>query len=123
MALDSLERWSMKLLETAIVAGSVLFVLTARTAAEGQAVLGQGNVSCSSWLENHTRDDARAAWILGYITGFNQYGSKPESDVSEGTTTEKMMVWIDDYCKNHPADNLYRASAALVDEFRQKPGR
>jgi CHAT domain-containing protein len=35
----------------------------------------------------------------------------------------KKMVWIDDYCRNHPADNLYRASAALVDEFRQKPGR
>ncbi len=57
------------------------------------------------------------------LTGFNQYGSKPESDVSEGTTTEKMMVWIDNYCRNHPADNLYRASAALVDEVRQKPRR
>ena len=113
----------MKLLKTALVAGSLLFVLTARIAAEGQAVLGQGNVSCSSWLENHTSDDARAAWILGYITAFNQYGTKPESDVSEGTTTEKMMVWIDNYCRNHPADNLYRASAAFVDEFRQKPGR
>jgi hypothetical protein len=113
----------MKLLKTALVAGGLLFVLTARIAAEGQAVLGQGNVSCSSWLENHTSDDARAAWILGYITGFNQYGSKPESDVSEGATNEK----IDNYCRNHPADNLYRASAALVaalvDEFRQKPRR
>jgi len=113
----------MKLLKTALVAGSLLFVLAAPIAAEGQAVLGQGNVSCSSWLENHTSDDARGAWILGYITGFNQYGSKSESDVSEGTTTEKMMVWIDNYCRNHPADNLYRASAAFVDEFRQKPGR
>ena len=113
----------MKLLKTALVAGSLLFVLTARIAAEGQAVLGQGNVSCSSWLENHTSDDARTACILGYITGFNQYGSKPEGDVSEGTTTEKIMVWIDNYCRNHPADNLYRASAAFVDEFREKPGR
>jgi hypothetical protein len=33
-----------------------------------------------------------------------------------------MMVWIDNYCRDHPADNVYRASAALVDEFRQKPG-
>jgi hypothetical protein len=112
----------MKLLKTALVAGSLLFVLTARIAAEGQGVLGQGNVSCSSWLENHTRDDARVAWILGYITAFNQYGSKPESDVSEGTTTEEMMAFINNYCRNHPTDNLYRASAALVDQFRQKPG-
>jgi len=112
----------MKFPKTTLVAGSLLFVLTARIAAEGQGVLGQGNVSCSSWLENHTSDDARAAWILGYITAFNQYGSKPESDVSEGTTTEEMMVWIDNYCRNHPTDNVYKASAALVDQFRQKPG-
>ena len=112
----------MKFPKTALVAGSLLFVLTARIAAEGQGVLGQGNVSCSSWFENDTSNNARAAWILGYITAFNQYGSKPESDVSEGTTTEEMMVWIDNYCRNHPTDNLYRASAALVDQFRQKPG-
>jgi HdeA/HdeB family len=112
----------MKLLKTALVAGSLLFVLTARIAAEGQAVLGQGNVSCSSWLENHTSDDARAAWILGYITGFNQYGSKPESDVSEGTTTEKMMVWIDNYCRNHPADNLYRRRPRSLMSSGRNPG-
>jgi hypothetical protein len=112
----------MKFPKTTLVAGSLLFVLTARIAAEGQGVLGQGNVSCSSWLENHTSNDARAAWILGYITAFNQYASKPESDVSEGTTTEEMMVWIDNYCRNHPTDNVYKASAALVDQFRQKPG-
>ncbi len=112
----------MKFLKTAVAAGSLLFVLTARIAAEGQGVLGQGNVSCSSWLENRTSNNARAAWILGYITAFNQYGSSKPSDVSEGTTTEEMMVFIDKYCRNHPTDNLYRASAALVDQFRQKPG-
>ena len=51
---SSIQRWSMKFPKTALVAGSLLFVLTARIAAEGQGVLGQGNVSCSSWLENHT---------------------------------------------------------------------
>jgi hypothetical protein len=107
----------MKFPKTALVAGSLLFVLTARIAAQGLGVLGQGNVSCSSWLENHTSKDARAAWILGYITAFNQYGSSKPSDLTQGTTTEEMM-----YCRNHPTDNLYGASAALVDQFRQKPG-
>jgi hypothetical protein len=62
------------------------------------------------------------AWILGYITAFNQYGSSKPSDVSQGTTTEEMMAFINNYRRNHPTDNLYRASAALVDQFRQKPG-
>ena len=105
----------MKFPKTALVAGSLLFVLTARIAAEGLGVLGQGNASCSSWVENHTSNDARTAWILGYVTAFNQYGSSKPSDVSQGTTTEEMI-------RNHPTDNLYGASAALVDQFRQKPG-
>ena len=111
----------MKFPKTALVAGSLLFILTARIAAEGLAVLGQGNVSCSIWLEDHTSNNARTAWILGYITAFNQYGSSKPSDVSRGTTSEEMMVWIDKYCRDHPTDNLYRASAALVDQFSQKP--
>jgi hypothetical protein len=106
---------------------SLLFLLTARIAAQEQAVLGQGNVSCSSWLENHRNDDvqgsARTAWILGYITAFNQYGSKSERDVTEGKSTEEMTAWIDNYCEHHPADSVYRASAALVDEFKRKTGR
>jgi len=107
------------------VAGSLLFVTT-QIAAEEHAVLGQGNVSCGSWLNDRKGEDAassRIAWVLGYVTGFNQYGSKPEGDVSSGKGTEEIMAWIDNYCGRHPGDNLYRASAALVDEFRQKLGR
>ena len=108
------------------VASSLLF-LTTQIAAQEHAVLGQGNVSCGSWLNDRKGDDARAssrtAWVLGYVTAFNQYGSKPEGDVSGGKGTEEIMAWIDNYCGRHPGDNLYRASAALVDEFRQKLGR
>ena len=104
-----------------------LLFLTTQIAAQEQAVLGQGNVSCSSWLNDRKVDDAQAsskiAWVLGYVTAFNQYGSKPEGDVSGGKGTEEIMAWIDNYCGQHPSDNLYRASAALVDEFRQKLGR
>ena len=84
------------------VAGSLL-VLTTDIAAQEQAVLGQGNVS--------------------YVTAFNQYESKPAGDVSGAKGTEEIMAWIDNYCGRHPSDNLYRASAALVDEFRHKLGR
>jgi len=107
------------------VAGS-LVLATTEIAAEEHAVLGQGNVSCRAWLNDRKGEDAassRIAWVLGYVTGFNQYGSKPVGDVSGGKGTEEIMAWIDNYCGRHPDDNLYRASAALVDEFRQKLGR
>ena len=107
------------------VVGSLL-VLTTDIAAQEHAVLGQGNVSCGSWLNDRKGEDAtsrRIAWVLGYVTAFNQYESKPAGDVSGGKGTEEIMVWIDNYCDQHPSDNLYRASASLVDEFRHKLGR
>jgi hypothetical protein len=88
-----------------------------------EAVLGQGNISCGSWIENRRDNNplaaTRTAWVLGFITAFNQYGAKPQRDVSGGKDTEVLMARIDDHCKRHPLDNLYKASAALVDELRQ----
>ena len=91
------------------------------TAAE--AVLGQGNISCASWIESRGDDNTlaatRTAWVLGFVTAFNQYRSKPERDVSGGKDTEVLMLRIDDHCRLYPLDNLYKASTALVDELRQ----
>jgi hypothetical protein len=102
-------------------------LLATPTAAQEQAVLGQGNVSCRSWLDDRA-DDAvqsagRTAWILGYLTGFNKYGSRPRGDVTRGKGTEEIMSRIDDYCSEHPSDNLYQASAALIEELRQPLNR
>ncbi len=65
------------------VAGSLCFLTTQIAAQEHEhAVLGQGNVSCGSLVNNRKGDDARAssrtAWVLGFVTAFNQYGSKPK---------------------------------------------
>src|SRR5216684_3888276 len=88
-----------------------------------EAVLGQGNISCNSWIEGRSDNNplaaTRTAWVLGFITAFNQYAAKPQRDVSGGKDTEVLMARIDDHCKRHPLDNLYKASAALVDQLRQ----
>lgn len=106
------------LLSAAIFVG---FLSTQVSAAE--AVLGQGNISCDSWIESRGDDNplaaTRTAWVLGFVTAFNQYGSKPAGDVSGGKDTEVLMVRIDDHCRRHPRDNLYNASDALVDELRE----
>jgi hypothetical protein len=116
----------MKFYRTSLIFGSLL-LLPARLAAQEQGVLGQGNVSCVSWLEKGQDEDpqvaARTAWVLGYITAFNQYGSKPDGGVSGGTNTHDIIAWIDTYCKQHASDNVYRASAALVDESKHSSSR
>ena len=109
-------RWA--LFSAAIIFG---FLSSQVTAAE--AVLGQGNISCDSWIKSRGDGNpvaaTRTAWVLGFVTAFNQYGSKPKGDVSGGKDTEALMARIDAHCKQHPLDNLYNASVALVDGLRQ----
>jgi hypothetical protein len=106
-----------------LFSAAIVFGFLSSQVIAAEAVLGQGNISCGSWIESRGDDNSlaatRTAWVLGFITAFNQYRSKPEGDVSAGKDTEVLMARIDDYCKRHPLDNLYNASAALVDELRQ----
>jgi hypothetical protein len=104
-----------------------LLLLPAQVAADEHPVLGQGNISCSSWLEARQADSpsaaSRTAWVLGFMTGFNQYGLTSPADVSEGKGSEELMAWMDNYCKQHQGDNVHKAAAAFIDEFRQRTGR
>jgi hypothetical protein len=105
-----------------LIAAALLLAAT-EVSAQHRPVLGQGNVLCQVWSQDtNGRSDeasARVAWVLGYITAFNQYQAKPEGDVSSGRSTEDITAWINQHCSLHPTDDLYRASAAMVAEFRQ----
>jgi len=55
------------------------------------------------------------------MSAFNQYGLKSQgADVSEGKSTEDLMAWIDNYCRQHRDDHLHMASQAFIDDFRQR---
>ena len=106
-----------------IVPAAVLFTLTVQGSAQELPVLGQGNLSCNSWVERRSGDAIDAAtmiaWVLGYMTAYNQYGADPKVDVSRGQHTEEFSKWIDNYCRKNPTHNLYSASAALIRNFRK----
>ncbi len=107
----------------ALLSAAIFFGFLSNQMIAGEGVLGQGNVPCDSWIKSRGDGNpvvaARTAWVLGFVTAFNQYRSKPAGDVSGGKDTEVLMVRIDDHCRLHPLDNLYNASTALVDELRQ----
>jgi hypothetical protein len=86
-------------------------------------VLGQGNLSCSSWSERRAGDAVDAAtmvaWVLGYVTAYNHYGVDQEGDVSGGQRTEELTKWIDDYCLKNSTNSFYGATAALIRKLRE----
>ena len=107
----------------AVVFAAMLLALTVQGAAQELPVLGQGNLSCNSWAERRSGDAIDAAtmiaWVLGYMTAYNQYGADPKVDVSGGQHTEEFSKWIDEYCLKNPTHNLYSAADALIRNFRK----
>ena len=112
----------MNLQRTAATA-AILLPLTLQVAAQDLPVLGQGNLSCSSWKERRAGDAIDAAtmtaWVLGYMTAYNQYGASPKVDISEGQPTEEFAKWIDEYCDKNPTASLYSACASLIAKFQK----
>ena len=118
----------MKSYRLPFAAAIALWLLPVQTIADQRPVLGQGNISCSLWLEGRKTDSPSAAsrtgWVLGFMSAFNQYGLKSQgADVSDGKSTEELMAWIDNYCRQHQGDQLHMASQAFVDDFRQRTRR
>ena len=102
-----------------------LWLLTVQVIGAERPVLGQGMISCSLWLEGRQTDSpsaaSRTAWALGFMSAFNQYGLTSErADVSEGKSSEELMAWIDNYCRQHQGDHLHMALQAFIDNFRQR---
>ena len=63
-------------------------------------------------------------WVRGYITAMNYWVIPRDRDgirnLTEGTDTEGIMAWIDNYCAAHPLDLLDDATMALTAESRTK---
>ena len=87
----------------AVVPAAMPLTLTVQGAAQDLPVLGQGNLSCNSWAERRAGDAIDAAtmtaWVLGYMTAYNQYCADPKVDVSGGQHTEEFSKWVDEYCE------------------------
>ena len=91
--------------------------------------LGVGNLECDLWTQARQIGDVDAVWwktlILGWVEGFlssyNFYGPGT-SNISKGSDRDDIALWVDNYCLQHPTNNIAGAAEALVADF-QRPHR
>jgi hypothetical protein len=88
-------------------------------------VLGPGGVSCGQYVETRRNPDAQPIaladvdWIEGYLTAYNEY-NWPSGDLTRGTDSDGLTVWVDNYCAANPLDDLAKAARALTKELRSR---
>ena len=104
-----------------IVAGLALIMISG----SGRAFLqngyfdavGQGNSSCGAWTAARSGGVVRALgfeqWVLGFISGIGS--ARADANPLNGMDADGIWAWIDNYCREHPIDELLTAAAAFAD--------
>lgn len=104
------------LLATAVV---LALAFTHASAEERTLLFGPGGRpgGCGQWVSGH--DDAiYSAWLMGYISAVNSWARiNGLMDVSRGTPGVSMLMWMKEWCRNHPLDQAATAAAALIGEI------
>jgi len=90
----------------------------------------RGTRSCRKWVEERalaegSKDMNRIpvliskSWFLGYLAG---RASSAKRDLFGSVDDESVFLWLDNYCRDHPQENLGSAGLALEKEL-SVPGR
>ena len=105
-----------------------LILLTAiafvTTSAQGDySVKGEGNYSCPEYVSAKRSNTAKLyssiTWVQGFVTGMN-YQRALETDtnsfIARDTPAASIARWLENYCQEHPADDVADAAEAFITE-------
>lgn len=89
-----------------------------------------GVPSCGDWVESRqshpsTAELANKSWLMGYMTGMaDGLPSEVAPNLLGETDGDSLVVWMDNYCKAHPLENVLLGGQELTTELlrrQQKP--
>ena len=85
------------------------------------SMIGQGLLSCATWTQKRdssTTETERVerageeAWVAGFLSGAGEYTQGMNS--LEHSDINRVLDYIDNYCKAHPDEQMVRAAMAFV---------
>jgi hypothetical protein len=109
-----------------VVSAALLALSTAASAQpppRDYHVLGVGTISCADWTKEAKQALVKSqnqAWLLGYLTAFNRFGTDVTGDVMGKTSNREALEWFDNYCVEHASDSVNRAAGALILELERR---
>ena len=78
-------------------------------------------MSCGSWRFNGKAGDPMVAiqlnWILGFLSG---RASSTQVDLLANVDGPSVKLWVDNYCRANPLDDLVKASYSLERELASR---
>lgn len=83
-------------------------------------ILGTGGHSCKTFVSDRSRnnDVYYLMWLAGYLTRYNA-ATPGAYDILGDTQIDRAMMWLENYCKQHPYLLFDGAAAAMVIKMTQ----
>ena len=106
----------------AIVATLAFGVSTTAQAAEGSTSIGRPD--CGRYILSPSSE--HKAWVLGFLSGANLMlegktpSGKPSNPLGQLKSAEQVYLWMDNYCKSNPLENVTAGALALLIELRKE---
>ncbi len=92
----------------------------------GVYIMGAGTIGCGEFVkerqESDVKSDLNSQWILGFISAINVRRNEENEDSVLGMDTDIVSIelWLENYCREHPLEKLYKASKALIVELEER---
>jgi hypothetical protein len=110
------------MLKVIFTAAAFSVLLTGEASAEPAAMLSYGTKPCGDFVAASSLDQtAYFAWAIGYVSGQNSMDVGPMRGVGRMWTPDSAMLWLKNYCNQHPlaffaeAADMLRRDLALQD--------
>ena len=109
----------------------VLIMLLAGSAANGNSVHMFGSPLCGDWVVSrqqlkrtgkHSVTQIRVeSWFFGFISGMVATDYRvTKHDILSGIDGDSTLLWVDNYCTQHPLNSVADASYKLFDALTNK---
>jgi hypothetical protein len=101
---------------------AIVFALGATYSLTTDATTIAGTPSCGDWVsatqENQSSIRVDRSWLLGFLSGL-AVGQKKDFI---RTDNKSMFLWVDNYCRSNPLNNLADAGDSLANELKKRNG-
>jgi hypothetical protein len=87
-------------------------------AADKNSQYGMLTDTCGEYVKDRAKNRTlrHTSWIAGYVTAYNSVS--PETyNILGKSNVQSAMLWLDNWCKAHPSENLAGGMHALVQEL------
>lgn len=84
-----------------------------------------GNPSCGQWVAAFEKEKSndlswtmlnKQSWLVGYMSGINS-SEYLNVDILKNTDADSIYLFVDNYCREHPLDDVTDAAMALYSEL------